>query len=174
MDKQLTHEQAYAYAELLEILEFTDKNLVDKLPNKLLNIFQTYALPDYKNHLDNSIPLEEQNVSKKTAALIALLSLNYCCNSEEEKEELKQILMENERLREQELREKYNPDNIFNNSNNSQKEVVFPTNKNTFENSLPESSNLPIDYSSLPWYKKFFVSIKKFLFKILKKENNPT
>lgn len=171
MAVQIKPDQAYAYAELLEILSFTDESLVNKIPKKLINIFHKYALPTYKKHLDRNIPLEEQNVSKKTAALIALLSLNYWCESKEEKAELKTILAENDRLKEQELREKYNPDNIFNNT--TTKETV--TNDAVIQQSVPsDSTNLPMDYSTLPWYKKVFTSFKNFLFKIFNKENNPT
>lgn len=171
MAVQIKPDQAYAYAELLEILSFTDESLVNKIPKKLINIFHAYALPTYEKHLDRNIPLEEQNVSKKTAALIALLSLNYWCESKEEKAELKAILAENDRLKEQELREKYNPDNIFNNT--TTKETV--TSNAVVQQSVPsDSTNLPMDYSTLPWYKKVFTSFKNFLFKIFNKENNPT
>lgn len=173
MAVQIKPDQAYAYAELLEILTFTDESLVNKIPKKLMNIFHTYASPTYEKHLDRNIPLEDQDVSKKTAALIALLSLNYWCESEEEKAELKSILAENEKIKEQELREKYNPDNIFNNTPSTVKEPV--TKSTTVQQSTStDSSNLPMDYSKLPWYKKLFTSFKNFLFKIFNKEKNPT
>ena len=116
MAVEIKQDQAYAYAELLEILSFTDESLVNKIPKKLMTIFNTYALETYENHLDRNIPLENQNVSKKTAALIALLSLNYWCETEEEKSQIKAILAENEKQKQKELREKYNPDNIFKNN----------------------------------------------------------
>ena len=56
MATQLKPDQAYAYAELLEILTFTDESLVKKLPNKLMRVFNENALPTYENHLDSSIP----------------------------------------------------------------------------------------------------------------------
>ena len=171
MAVKITEEQAYAYAELLEILSFTDENLVNKIPKKLMNIFQTNASTTYENHLTASIPLEEQDVSKKTAALIALLSLNYWCETEDEKNELKSILAENQRIKEEKLREKYNPDNIFNNKA-IQEETITQISQE--ETSDVVSSNLPIDYSNLPWYKKVFTSFRNFLLKIFNKEKNPT
>lgn len=175
MATQLKPDQAYAYAELLEILTFTDESLVKKLPNKLMRVFNENALPTYENHLDSSIPLEDQEISQKTAALIALLSLNYWCETEEEKNELKAILAENDRLKEQELREKYNPDNIFNNSTvSSEKKEPAPARVVSSQQEVSDSASLPMDYSSLPWYKKIFTSFKNFIFKIFKKQNNPT
>ena len=172
MAVKITEEQAYAYAELLEILSFTDDSLVNKIPKKLINVFQTNASTTYEKHLTPSLPLEDQNVSKKTAALIALLSLNYWCETDEENNELKSILAENQKIKEAKLREKYNPDNIFNNNKTVQEETNSSTIQTNTENT--NTSNLPIDYSSLPWYKKVFTSFRNFLLKIFRKENNPT
>lgn len=181
MAVQIKPDQAYAYAELLEILTFTDESLVNKIPKKLMTIFNTYALESYEKHLDRNIPLEDQNVSKKTAALIALLSLNYWCETEDEKSQIKAILTENEKKKQQELREKYNPDNIFNNQTSTTKVTSTAVNESeinstmsTQESVKSDPSALPMDYSNLPWYKKLFTSFKNFIFKIFNKEKNPT
>ena len=50
-------------------------------------------------------------------ALIALLNLQYWCKDEEEKERLKKVYANNENKYQEELRKKYNPDNIFKNAN---------------------------------------------------------
>ena len=44
-----------------------------------------------------------------------MLNLQYWCKDENEKERLKSIYAENERKYQNELREKYNPDNLFKN-----------------------------------------------------------
>ena len=52
-------------------------------------------------------------MQRKTYAILALLNLNYWCKDENEKKELIAIYAENDKKREAELREKYNPDNLF-------------------------------------------------------------
>lgn len=52
---------------------------------------------------------------EETLALIAMLNLQYWCKDENEKERLKSVYAENERKYQDELREKYNPDNLFKN-----------------------------------------------------------
>ena len=74
MSSDISAEQSYAYAELLEILSFLNKKYIDKIPSKMMNIFNKNALTTYENHLDISVPIHEQNISKKTAALIAVLA----------------------------------------------------------------------------------------------------
>lgn len=44
-----------------------------------------------------------------------MLNLQYWCKAENEKERLKSVYAENERKYQDELREKYNPDNLFKN-----------------------------------------------------------
>ena len=61
------------------------------------------------------MPLEEQQISEKTTALLAMLMLNYWCESPEQKQELTDMFNENERKYQEELQRKYDPNNIFNN-----------------------------------------------------------
>ena len=86
MSVEVSSEQAYAYAEVLEILSFTHISLVEKVPNKLISIFKNNALSTYEYHLDRNIPLEDQELSQETATLLTLISLNYWCSPEEKKE----------------------------------------------------------------------------------------
>jgi hypothetical protein len=167
MAVQINEERAYAYAELLEILEFTEDEAVNKIPSKLLNVFKKCALPTYEKHLNPNIPLEEQNLSEKTSALIVLLTLNYWCESEEQKKALKESLKGNDARKEAILKEKYSYEKMF---NNSQIDSSTPQIKVKEIN----TENLPMDYSSFPWYKKIFTSIKNFFFKLFNKANNPT
>ena len=60
--------------------------------------------------------------------LLAILNLNYWCDSEEEKQELLKIFSKNTEIKIQEqkiLEEKYNPDNIFKKRQQGNQEYVF-------------------------------------------------
>ena len=60
--------------------------------------------------------------------LLAILNLNYWCDSEEEKQELLKIFSKNTEIKIQEqkiLEEKYNPDNIFKKGQQVNQEYVF-------------------------------------------------
>ena len=111
-------EQAYAYAEMLEILDILGEDYVGRLPKKLIKIFDTFKDETYEKHLDPEVPLDEQELSDKTRALVAVMLVNYWYESEEEKQELLATYKENERKYQEELKAKYNPDNIFNNKQN--------------------------------------------------------
>jgi len=102
-----------AYSEILAFLEIIDEEYVDKIPNKLIEIFKKEKSNSYFPKYSLEIPIEEQKFKKETRELIALLYLNYWYETQEDKKELEEIYSQNTLKLEQELREKYNPDNIF-------------------------------------------------------------
>ena len=102
-----------AYAEVDEILSLMDNKYIEKIPVKMRKMFENERQKDYNPEIKVNIPLDEQNLQRKTFAILAMLNLNYWCEDEEEKQKLIQVYTENDKIREEELREKYNPDNIF-------------------------------------------------------------
>ena len=173
---QLTKEDTYAFAELLELISYLDEESKDKIPKKLISIFEANALETYEKHLSPELPLEQQNISEKTISYLGVICLNYWCNSEEEKQDLLNKVRENDIRKEKELREKYSYDKMFNNQKSSeensiQNNIISDSKPNIDSNS--NTSNLPIDYNSLPWFKKVFSKIRNF-FNNLFKTKNPT
>lgn len=101
-----------AYAEVDEILNLLEEEYANKIPEKVRNFFREEKMKDYKPEINVEIPLIEQNLKRETMVLLAILNLNYWCESEEEKENFRKELAENEK-EQKELEEKYNPDNLF-------------------------------------------------------------
>ena len=119
-------EEEIAYKQLITILNNMEPEYKEKIPKKLMKLFEENSAEDYEFHLDLTRPLQEQELNSKTLALLAMLNLNYWCETEEEKQELIKHYTENERKYQEELRKKYNTDNIFqkNNSENKQEETT--------------------------------------------------
>lgn len=103
-----------AYSEVYEILQLLDDEFINKLPKKFIEFIEKEKDYDYIVNIDPNIPLEEQNLLPDTINILAMLKLDYWC-TEDEKQELLNILNQNEKEYQQELNEKYNPDNIFKN-----------------------------------------------------------
>lgn len=103
-----------AATEILDIIEHLSLNATNKIPLQLLEFFKEVSMKDYKPKFDYSQGLEKISFTPKTKALLAMIYRNYLC-SEEERKEFDKKLFENEEKYQQELREKYNPDNIFKN-----------------------------------------------------------
>ena len=109
----MENELLKAYAEVDVILSYMKNTYVEKIPKKMRELFKNEKLQGYEPNINPKIPLDEQNLQRKTYAILALLNLNYWCKDENEKKELIAIYAENDKKREAELREKYNPDNLF-------------------------------------------------------------
>lgn len=132
------------YSEVYQVLNLLGSEYIDKLPNSLLNTLKEKRNINYNPQYIEDIPLNKQNIRKETLAIIALLHLNYWCKNEKEKIELKQILKNNEDRYQQELRNKYNPKNMF--IKNKQEKIV-------------ESEVSLIEYNE-PLFKRFISKIK--------------
>lgn len=111
------------YSEVYSLLNLFGKEYTDKMPSKLLNIIEAERNKEYTPIYDISKDINSQNIKKETKAMIALLKLSYWCNSENEKQKLMQLFNDNESIYQQELREKYNPDNIFKDKSNLKQNV---------------------------------------------------
>lgn len=109
----MKNEQGESYVEVLTILGYMETEYQEKIPKKLIDFFERNSAKDYKFDIDLEIPLKEQKLKAKTLSLLAMLNLNYWCKSNEEKQELIKRYSENEKKYQEELRKRYNPDNIF-------------------------------------------------------------
>ena len=102
-----------AYAEVLLILSYMEQKYIDMIPKKLLELFNEEKDPNYQPDINPNTSLAEQNLQRKTLALLAMLNLNYWCKDENEKQEMLKMYSENDKKIEAEMRERYNPDNLF-------------------------------------------------------------
>ena len=105
------------YSEVYSVLKILGKKYIDKIPNSLYNMIQENKLETYNPTYTLETDLNEQNIKRESISMIALMHLNYWCNSENEKNELKKIFKENDGKYKERIREKYNPDNLFNKKN---------------------------------------------------------
>ena len=105
-------EYSEAIVEVLDILDNSEDNIIEKIPKELIKFWQKNKSTTYKSNLDHSKALKEMELKSKTKSLITMIYLNYLCDSSE-KDKIKLILKKNEEEYQQELKEKYNSDNIF-------------------------------------------------------------
>lgn len=136
------------YSEVYSILNLLGESYIKKLPVSLFNMIKEEKRQDYNPKYDSKINLEQQNIKRETLSMIALFHLNYWCNSDEEKNELKTLFKTNEEKHQAEIREKYNPDNLFKKRSLEQEEYAV-----TNEVAM-------VEYKE-PLFKRFINKIKK-------------
>ena len=111
-------EYIQANTEIKCLLKYFPINYIKKLPTKLLEMIYKNSDDKYNIEIDLRKDLKNQNISKKTKDMLAVLTYNYW-SSEAEKKDIIKRLNENEKNYQEELREKYNPDNVFRNRKQS-------------------------------------------------------
>lgn len=108
----ISTEYANAYTEILEIIKFIPDSDYEKIPSEYIQVFQKNSNVNYRFIYNPKKTLDEQNVSKTTKEIIALLYRDFWANNERKKKILQ--YQENRRLQiEKAKNEKYNPNLIF-------------------------------------------------------------
>ncbi len=120
----MKEERRVAYSEVDAILNLLDSEFTEKVPLKVREFIKNNKDKEYMPNINPNISLAEQNLKRDTVSFLTLLQINYWCENEEEKQELLKELVNTDKIKEEELREKYNPDNLFNNRNNAQEQTV--------------------------------------------------
>ncbi len=107
---------ACAYKEVIEVLKYTNRDDVNKIPKDMILLWKQNMKKDYNFQVDKNKPIEEQNLSNEAKAILANIFKDYWATDYQkqrieakEKYDLEQI--------EKEKYEKYNPDDIFKNRN---------------------------------------------------------
>ena len=150
----MTNEKyAKTYKEIVEILKYMPKESVNKIPSKMLEMFNEEQSKDYNFKIDTEKPFEEQELLEETKAILANMFRDYWAT-----EYQREIILQKEKFDREELekikREKYNPDDIF-----EEKEKT-----DILSNKAPEESNkLPVEIKKENLFKRLIIFIKKFL-----------
>lgn len=79
-------ETMMAYSEIWAIINILEDSYVLRIPHQVKAFFEEERIKDYEPSIDVDIPLTEQNLQRKTIVLLALLNVNYWCDTEEERE----------------------------------------------------------------------------------------
>ena len=137
------------YSEVYSILNLLGEPFIKKIPKNIYKIIQDTRSLTYTPIYDENISLNKQQIKRETLSMIALLHLNYWCDTEEEKANLNQMLKQNDYKYQNKLKEKYNPDDMF--KKQKKKEIV--------EN---EDTVAMVEYKKSK-FKKIIEKIKDFL-----------
>ena len=147
---------ACAYKEIIEVLKYTKREDVNKIPQCKIVLWKQNMKKDYDFKIDPNKSLEDQNLSNETKAIIANIFKKYWATDyQKERIELKEKY--DREQAEKEKLEKYNPNEIFKNKQNN---IIISEEK--------EESISMIEYKELSIFKKIKEFIKN-IFKATKK-----
>lgn len=116
MSVVITLDDIRAYAEVDYIISHMNEKYREKVPEKMLNFFHDYKDPNHEVKVDPYVPLQKQGLKRYTLEILALFHLKYWCEDEERKKELYGLMLENQERLENQMREKYSVEKLFDNA----------------------------------------------------------
>ncbi len=139
-----------AFAEVNEIIKLMPLELVKKIPSKFREMIveekDNNYIPDIKE------PIEKCKLKNETIIILGLIYRDFLCSPDERKklqEKDARELQEVEKAIEEEIREKYNPDDIFKKRN-----------KIVLQEEQPSEETRMTIVQEEKWYQKIFNLIK--------------
>lgn len=101
-----------AVTEVVEILKHSESKITDKIPEKFMQFLYNNSDDNFKVNIDFNNENWDDTIKQDTKLLLALIYRDYIVSKEERAQLLKE---EEDRIdkEEQQLREKYSPDNLF-------------------------------------------------------------
>ena len=105
-------EYSEAAVEVLDVLRHTRESDVEKIPKKFIKFLEENSSKTYEPNLDHSKSIKEMGLKQKTQDILGVIYLKYWAD-EQGKIEFEAKIKENEKKYQQELKEKYNTDNLF-------------------------------------------------------------
>lgn len=146
----MKQEYKEAFTEVNEIIKMMPIELVNKIPSKFREMI---VEEKYKNYIpDIKEPIEKRKLKNETIIILGLIYRDFLCSPDERKklqEKDARELQEVEKAIEEEIREKYNPDDIFKNRN-----------KIVLQEEQPSEETRMTIVQEEKWYQKIFNLIK--------------
>lgn len=159
-------EYAKCLVEVDEVLKYLNPEELVKIPVNVRKAISDNKDKNYDWEYDVSKKLEDQNLNRKSIAILSYLNMEYLLNDEQRKL-MEQIHKLNEQKQEEEKKVRYNPDNIFKNKtmqnekNNIERENVE---QSISKNEYIEAKSLTILQKG-KWYNKILLYIKGLFYK---------
>ena len=144
----MKQEYKEAFTEVNEIIKMMPDELVNKIPSKFREMLEDERDKEYNLNIQE--PLEKCKLKNETIIILGLIYRDFLCSPDEKRrlqEKDARELQEVQRTIEEEIRKKYNPDDIFKNKREIKNE------EQTEEKSLTL-------VQEEKWYQKIFNLIK--------------
>lgn len=112
-----------AAVEVLDILEHTKKEDVDKISKKFIDFLKEHSSKTYKSNIDHTKKIEEMNLSSKTEALLGIIYIKYWAD-EQDKINFLHECKERENIYQEHLKQEYSVEKLFTKKNENKNEIT--------------------------------------------------
>ena len=116
-----------AAVEVLDILNYTNKEDVQKIPQSFIRFLMDISSKTYKSNLNHELPISGLNLKEQTKELLGFMYITWWCSKDEQEEYKKQIY--NNNIKKEEVKEIYNSTDIFKNKKQSRVNPIIQNEK---------------------------------------------
>lgn len=120
-----------AAVEVLDILNYTDKEDVKKIPQSFIKFLNNISDKNYKLKFNHEYPINGLNLKEQTKELLGFMYITWWCN-EEEHNKYKRLINPNNEIN-VELSKQYDINDIFKNRNTQKSTTVQDENTSMIE-----------------------------------------
>ena len=142
-------EYSEAAVEVLDILNHTNKEDVQRIPQSFIKFLTDISSKNYKAKFNHEQPVNGFNLRKQTKELLGFIYITWWSDKEEH-QKYKNIIHENN-MKKEKIKETYNVNDIFKNK----KENKIIQNENVMEKNI-------VEYKKENIFKKFLNKILNF------------
>lgn len=128
-------EYSEAAVEVLDILNHTNKEDVARMPQSFIKFLTNISSKSYKVKFNHEQPINGLNLKKQTRELLGFIYITWWCDKEE-REKYKKLIQESN-IKNEEIKEKYNVNDIFKNKKEKQEHKIIQ-NENVMKTSIAE------------------------------------
>ena len=128
-------EYSEAAVEVLDILNHTNKEDVARIPQSFIKFLTNISSKSYKVKFNYEQPINGLNLKKQTKELLGFIYITWWCDKEEH-EKYKKLIHESN-IKNEEIKEKYNVNDIFKNKKENQEHKIIQ-NENVMKTSIAE------------------------------------
>lgn len=113
-----------AAVEVLDILNYTDKEDVKKIPQSFIKFLSEIANKNYKADFNHNGPISGLNLRKQTRELLGFIYITWWCDERDRNKFKSVIQSDNSKIEKTEKIENYNIDDIFKNKKELKSNVI--------------------------------------------------
>ena len=128
-------EYSEAAVEVLDILNHINKDDVERIPHSFIKFLTNISNKSYKVKFNYEQPIKGLNLRKQTRELLGFIYITWWCDKEE-REKYKKLIQESN-IKNEEIKEKYNVNDIFKNKKEKQEHKIIQ-NENVMKTSIVE------------------------------------
>lgn len=145
-------EYSEAAVEVLDILNHTNKEDVARIPQSFIKFLTNISSKSYKVKFNHEQPINGLNLKKQTRELLGFIYITWWCDKEE-REKYKKLIQESN-IKNEEIKENYNINEIFKNRKQNQEQKIS-------ENKMIEPTSM-IEYKKESVFRKIINKIISF------------